>query len=233
MAAPTSPDGPSPVEVLTQGHVPRLSLSEAAGTTLADVLASTGSGAHGSVLLDADALALDSPGAGGTGAAKNGGPSTGGAAAAADSAGRQRRKSSLTQFAAGFLSPFLHSPASEDAATSSQLHPLAHHAYVQGSDCTLPTIGLHIPIYDAPHSAAPSAGAGAVTCVPHELQDGLAELARYAVRRDITYAHEQLLGLPSSAAKSSSQVKTPAGLVPVGGEVIEEGVGARWYWNVV
>jgi hypothetical protein len=202
MAAPTRPQEPSPVDILTA--VPRLSLSEAAGVTANDA-------AHQQQ----------------------------------QQQGQQARRSSLTAFTSFFGAGSADSSAGA-SGSGSLAHPLDDHEYEWGSNPSLPRIGLHIPIYDS------SSSNGKSICVPEELHDGLAELARFAVRKEITFAYDELLGIPDGMAENGSSSSNgggfgirsflnqssgakqtvPAGVVPVGGESSVPGRGARWYWNI-
>ncbi|KDN49945.1 glycoside hydrolase family 20 protein [Tilletiaria anomala UBC 951] len=249
MAAPTAPDDPSPVEVLT--NVPRLSLYEASGVTLG----ARGSGSPG-MLNDAtspDSAAQD-PQFGGR-CASSSARTVGGKAGMFNGLAEGMSMANGRLFG---LNPLLSSASTIDTIDSRPVHPLDAY-YGAGnshnSDQSLPSIALHIPVrWNPPFSsesvlpASVRRQAGAV-CVPEDLQDGLATLAKFAVRRNVTFAQDELF--PDSFALGSKgngsgnvrrvrgtmateeEAQIPAGCVAPGGRILAQGVGARWYWNVI
>lgn len=198
MAAPTSPAGPSPVEILSA--VPRLSLSEASGATADD-----------EVIADAQAPI------GWTSSVRR---SSQGSHTRSSSSGGAGRVAGFFGLASAFTAP---------ANETTQVHPLDAFESFEGSDPFLPSIQLHIPSqYTAsgiPTSALPpSPYSIGSSCVPLELQDGLSELSKFAIKKNFTFSTD-IIGEEDSES-------VPSGVVGSGGQVNEDR-GGRWFWNLV
>ena len=197
MAAPTSPAGPSPVEVLSA--VPRLSLSEASGAIADD-----------EVIADAQAP---------TGWTNNGRRSSQGAHSRSGAGG----VAGLFGLGSAFTAP---------ANETTQVHPLDAFESLGGSDPFLPSIQLHIPSqYIAsgiPASSLPPAPCAiGSSCVPPELQDGLLELSKFAIKKNITFSTSETDVIGQDGSES-----IPIGIVASGGQVNDER-GGKWFWNLL